>query len=251
MGPPELTRRDLLRVTGLTMGGLSGCVTGDGGGTPTNSAPPASATPTETVSRTASPTPTEVRPEEMETSVEVIEQATEDHPARFRVALRNVGSRTVLVQYGGTGLVSDLRAENESGTGRLNVFPRDTEHLALEDSDGRHIEDPIPDSRVDGCWRTPRHEAMMVNAIALLGPIEPGEATVDEYVILNDGNDACFPVGEYEAGNTITAWPGMSAREREEGALLLLRFTITIGEDRTVQVSNSTVEPATERIRGL
>lgn len=214
MAPPW-SRREVLRASSLlAVGALAGCgyTTGAADRPSVSPAPVPTGTPTgDPPADRTQPVP----PARFAFDANVLQQASADGPARFRVALTNAGSRTVTVHLG-AGLLWSVGGEYPDA---LVVLPDD------------YVPADAPATPADGCWRFPSDRRVVIPALASLGRLPPGDRFTTTFAVYDDpGDDRCFPAGEYRVRDDF-AW-GNDGRASHE-----LNVTIDVDAGGTIAVT--------------
>lgn len=129
--------------------------------------------------------------DEFDLSGAILEQPSDDRPARIEVGLTNTGDRPFIVDpYRFGPFATDLRVTHRSEPARL-LF-------------GAHDFDPV---RRDGCWIASTDAPIPQGT--LLGSIEPGDAAREEFLLMAaPETDACLQTGTYRYTTTNRLVPG-------------------------------------------
>lgn len=149
MPSAPLTRRQALRFTGIgAITVLAGCASGvSEAEIPTETSFP-TATYAETESPTETPDPSPVTTDEFEFDAAVLQQFTDDHPARVRFSFTNAGDRTFVMSPRNLGpIVQDYVIEADSSTTKMVLVNGGS----LVDPATHESVDP-PSEAQNGCW---------------------------------------------------------------------------------------------------
>lgn len=170
--PSAASRRQLLRSTGAALvAGLAGCAAGDGSALATD---------------------------DLAFLVQPVEVFTDDHPARLRITLGNASDAPLTV-VGSPQPVVDPTAD-----GGLHLVPDDTRTLVAVDGQGDPLDVPlVPAAPTDGCW-TAGYADVRVRAVEARATLEPDQALVADYSLVDAAGGGCLPTRDVAFGDTRT-----------------------------------------------
>jgi hypothetical protein len=182
----------LLRASVPVAVALAGCSAFD---SPSESSPTDSSPSDSSPSDTPTPSPLPER-SDLSHSGEVLSQATDTNPTRVELRVTNDSDRPVFLLPGPSGSLPAGAVRAEGDTGELVCFPPNAPNVHASQ---------LADSQIDGCWRFETADGEEIQPA--YNPIEQrteqfgvGETVRSVHDVYYSGpDDACFPVGTYEA----------------------------------------------------
>lgn len=224
-----MRRRTALQTIGATLlGTVAGCTQFDA--QQSNSPSPEARSPT-TDAPSGSPLP-KVTTDAFEFTATVLQQATAEHPARFRLAFTNTSESELSLSGGPILPFSSIRGEQQDGDERLLLIPDERDWITPTDGDGNVLDVPlIPQSRTNGCW-TATYDGTLRKQTSLHTQVSPGETVSHEYTLLNWATDSCLPAGTWTfTDEQVVSW-------EDQAAEFEASFEISVhrGSDETVAV---------------
>lgn len=194
--------------------------------------------PTETTVPTPSPEAGPLTTDDFELDVSVLQEFTNDHPARLRITFKNSGTRE-LVGMGGPEHILPFVDDNYAGDDvynepKLFLLPDNGPYFSIVDQDGtrRSISDVIPDSPTDGSWTLPINwppQSSIVTPILNAVPVPVGSEVSHEYSLyfIDDCTNGLFTfVNNLE----IRVGPRATANESHQDYAVTLKFVIQISD---------------------
>lgn len=179
--------------------------------------------------------------DDIEFTVDIDRQFTDDHPARLTITLGNAGDAWLEFSYGPV-LFSRFRSQ----PGGLFLVPDDRSHIATMTAGGRDGTAAfVPNEPIDGCWRQP-DVGWMMHPIALVAKLGPGDVIREGYTVLDTGEDECLRPDAYRFEQSFE----MRHRTNEQvasdvagdDATVMLSFVLDRGESG--EITASTDDPA-------
>lgn len=166
--------------------------------------------------------------------VRVIEQSTNQHPARISIQLGYDGESPVMLRGGPELPFSNTGGRHVDGDSNLVMFPIGSAHYARLDDAGP----VIPSEPVDGCWRI--DYGTQRNAINVGEELRHGDVISTDYALLDSNDEGpCFPQGTYEFSSTQDLYPETSTDETKQNHPLELRFSLSIDASKKPSVEDT------------
>lgn len=167
---------------------------------------------------------------------------TEAHPARLQITFTNRSDRSVVVLHHYQGQrwpFNTVWGTDREGTARVGVFRVGGDAVLCAGTPARS---PVPDALESGCWQA-RCTDLERQGVHGHFALEPGESIADDYLLLDGGNDACLPAGEYSFDHQGTASARVAYGKIDDGSeirtatawmMLERSLTVTIAADQSV-----------------
>ncbi|SEK31649.1 hypothetical protein SAMN04488691_101176 [Haloferax larsenii] len=225
-----MRRRTALQTIGATvLGTVAGCTQFDA--QQSNSPSPEAGSPTTDSASGSSPSEP-IPTDDFEFTATVLQQATAEHPARFRLTFTNTSESELSLSGGPTLPFSAIRGEQQDGDARLLLIPDERDWITPTGEGGNVLDVPlIPRSQTDGCW-TAEYDGTLRKQTSLHTQVSPGETVSHEYTLLNWATDSCLPAGTWTfTDEQVVSW-------EDQAAEFEASFEISVhrGSDETVAV---------------
>jgi hypothetical protein len=131
----------------------------------------------------------------------LVEEATEDHPARIRVRLTNDAESQRTFRFGSSPPLSTYVSDRSGEDATLVLVPDDTSNVSIEDRNDDSTFRLVPDQPTDGCWQVV--DRIVGQDILQSRTVESGGSVTETFTVLAGAdNDPCVPADDYrfEAG---------------------------------------------------
>lgn len=222
-----LTRRQVLQ-TGVAAGlPTAGCLTDRSGQATTEPSP------THTMdSSPTGPQPT-LSEDALSFDVQLMEEFTEEHPARIRAVLTNESSSTMTFFMGTTPPFTEYFSDG----GQLILIPELSKSLPGKSpfawQDG--TDEAIPTTPTDGCWRI--SQRVLIQQVGMYVEIGPEESLARSYDVYAYRSSECYPPGTYRFAHEAELQRGENAGSTEVPSYdVTLGFDLVVHEDKSLSV---------------